>query len=106
PKPPSHPSNPWTPTFTNGTCAVQADDYLTYGLVDTVDDCETMCTGVDGCVFFNTYHDNNAKDGSTQLTCALFSKCHDQKDADNCGGQTEPDGSINFITESAGYCKK
>jgi len=85
-----------------------------------------MCDSVDGCTFFNSmswffliypiglirfpaYHDNNAqngKDGSDKLTCSLFKKCHDKTDATNVGGQPQPDGTKNFITESAGYCKK
>ncbi|KAL0573851.1 hypothetical protein V5O48_008092 [Marasmius crinis-equi] len=85
--------------------AVQAYDYLTYGLVDTVDDCKAMCERVDGCHFINTYHDVNGKDGSPLLTCALFEKCHNKDEATNKGGQTQPDGSINYITDSAGFCK-
>ncbi|KAJ7883446.1 hypothetical protein B0H14DRAFT_2701681 [Mycena olivaceomarginata] len=109
PKPPPHnpPSPPeYTQTFYNLTCAAQDDSYQTYGLVDTVADCQTMCDSVSGCTFFNTYHDVNGKDGSTQLTCALFQKCLPAESADNCGGQTQPDGSIDYITNSDGYCKK
>ncbi|KAF9055014.1 hypothetical protein BDZ89DRAFT_1124816 [Hymenopellis radicata] len=64
-----------------------------------------MCEDVKGCVFFNTYHDNNSdvKD-STKLTCALFKTCHGPEDAMNCGGQTQADGSKNYITESQGFC--
>ncbi|KAK7465000.1 hypothetical protein VKT23_006211 [Stygiomarasmius scandens] len=61
PKPPKHPHNPppppsdgWTPTFSNLTAATQADGFLTFGLVDTVDDCKTMCLNVEGCVFINS----------------------------------------------------
>ncbi|KAK0230607.1 hypothetical protein IW262DRAFT_414434 [Armillaria fumosa] len=104
PKPPQHPIV-YKPTFSNYTGAVQADDYMTYGLVDTVDDCIAMCNSVDGCNFINPYHDVNGKDGSPLLTCSLFTKCHGVEDADNFGGQTQPDGSIDFITDSAGYCK-
>ncbi|KAG6855967.1 hypothetical protein H0H87_008908 [Tephrocybe sp. NHM501043] len=109
---PSKPTTPpstgdgYTQTFYNLTGATQASDYLTYGLVDTVDDCKAMCNSVSGCTFINTYHDVNGKGGSTQLTCSLFSSCHDSSDADNKGGQTQPDGSIDVITNSDGYCKK
>ncbi|KAJ7182762.1 hypothetical protein C8R43DRAFT_968016 [Mycena crocata] len=107
-KPPHNPPTPpeYSQTFYNLTCAAQDDSYQTYGLVDTVDDCEAMCDSVSGCTFFNTYHDVNGKDGSTQLTCALFQKCLAASTADNCGGQSQPDGSIDFITNSDGYCKK
>ena len=54
---------------------------------------------------FIAYHDVNGKDGSPLLTCALFSKCHTAADADNRGGQTQPDGSVDFIINSDGYCK-
>jgi len=108
---PSTPNSPpvidgFTVSFTNFTCAVQAADYLTYGLVDTVDDCIEMCDSVTGCNFVNTYHDVNGKNGSTQLTCSLFESCHTTSDADNCGGQTQPNGSVDFITTSAGYCRE
>ncbi|KAF9255100.1 hypothetical protein L218DRAFT_884858 [Marasmius fiardii PR-910] len=85
--------------------AVQADDYITFGLVDSVDDCKAMCRDSDECNFINTYHDVKGKDGSPLLTCSLFSKCHTKGDAINKGGQTQPDGSINRIADSAGYCK-
>ncbi|KAK0496690.1 hypothetical protein EDD18DRAFT_172878 [Armillaria luteobubalina] len=105
-KPPNSDDH-YTEVFNNYSGAVQSDgDYQTYGLVDTVQGCMDMCDSVTGCTFLNTYHDVNGKNGSTQLTCALFSKCHTGADADNRGGQTQPDGSINYITDSAGYCKK
>ncbi|EEB96196.1 hypothetical protein MPER_04710, partial [Moniliophthora perniciosa FA553] len=50
---PPPPSGVYTPTFTGLTGATQADDYLTFGLVDTVQDCEQMCDGVSGCAFIN-----------------------------------------------------
>ncbi|PPQ66990.1 hypothetical protein CVT26_009950, partial [Gymnopilus dilepis] len=103
--PPPPPPPGYTPTFSNITCAVQADDYLTFGLVDTEEDCTAMCDSVAGCVFVNAYHDVNGKDGSPQLTCSLFGKCHDASAADNCGGQSQPDGSTDFITNSDGFCK-
>ncbi|KAJ6611218.1 hypothetical protein B0H10DRAFT_375149 [Mycena sp. CBHHK59/15] len=108
PQPPKHPTPPpeFTPTFSNLTCAAQSDTYQTYGLVDTVAACAAMCDSVSGCTFFNTYHDVNGKNGSPLLTCSLFTSCLPASSADNCGGQTQPDGSIDFITNSDGYCKK
>ncbi|KAK0482720.1 hypothetical protein IW261DRAFT_1469440 [Armillaria novae-zelandiae] len=105
-KPPNSDDH-YTEVFSNYSGAVQSDgDYQTYGLVDTVQGCMDMCDSVAGCTFINTYHDVNGKDGSTRLTCALFSKCHTTADADNRGGQTQPNGSVDYITDSAGYCKK
>ncbi|KAF5348502.1 hypothetical protein D9756_009642 [Leucocoprinus leucothites] len=112
PNPPTYPpgnpppSDGYTPTFNNITAAVQADDYMTFGLVETVVDCKAMCNSVDGCGFVNTYHDVNGKDGSPLLTCSLFKGCHGPEDADNKGGQTQPDGSVDFIINSDGYCKQ
>ncbi|KAJ6598414.1 hypothetical protein DFH09DRAFT_1131722 [Mycena vulgaris] len=110
PKPPPHNPHPPPPefsqTFYNQTCATQDDSYQTFGLVDTVADCQAMCDSVSGCIFINTYHDVNGKDGSTQLTCSLFTKCLTAISNDNCGGQTQSDGSIDYITNSDGYCKK
>jgi hypothetical protein len=59
PPPPTYPPSPppsdgYTPTFTNITAAVQADDFLTFGLVETVADCKAMCNSVDGCGFVNS----------------------------------------------------
>ncbi|XP_006462991.1 hypothetical protein AGABI2DRAFT_194032 [Agaricus bisporus var. bisporus H97] len=105
PPPPPTSSGEYYQTFYDITAAVQADDYMTYGLVDTVEDCLTMCDSVKGCGFVNTYHDVNGKDGSLQLSCALFTLCHGAEDADNIGGQSQPDGSINFIEDSNGWCK-
>lgn len=98
------PANGWVQVFSGLTAAIQADDYMTFGLVDTVADCQTMCEGVDGCVFFNAYHDVNGKDGSPLLTCSLYSGCHTAAEATNTGGQTQPDGSVDFITDSEGWC--
>ncbi|KAK1217330.1 hypothetical protein PQX77_020011 [Marasmius sp. AFHP31] len=103
-KPP--PGDGWKQIFSDYDGATQADDYLTYGLVDTVDDCKAMCSNVEGCTFFNTYHDVNGKDGSPLLTCSLFKSCHGKDQATNKGGQTQSDGSINRIEDSAGYCKQ
>ncbi|KAF7318978.1 hypothetical protein HMN09_00233800 [Mycena chlorophos] len=98
----------YTPTFTNLTCAAQDSSYQTYGLVDTVADCQSMCDTVEGCVFFNVYHDNNAddKNDSPLLTCALFTSCLGPSSADNCGGQTQSNGLPDTISESSGFCKK
>ncbi|XP_006462998.1 hypothetical protein AGABI2DRAFT_194039 [Agaricus bisporus var. bisporus H97] len=111
PHPPTDPTDPppadgYTNTFHNISAAVQADDYMTFGLVETVAACKAMCDSVDGCGFANSYHDVNGKDGSPLLTCALFRGCHGPEDADNEGGQSQPDGSINFIAESDGWCKQ
>ncbi|KAJ7139257.1 hypothetical protein C8R44DRAFT_727357 [Mycena epipterygia] len=104
-KPPPPPE--YSQTFHNLACAAQDGSYQTFGLVDTVADCQAMCDSVAGCTFVNSYHDNNsaAKD-STQLTCALFTKCLSASSAVNCGHQSQPDGSLDSITKSDGYCKK
>ncbi|CAK5262224.1 unnamed protein product [Mycena citricolor] len=107
PPPPPPPNSPpkYRQSFHNLTCAAQDSSYLTYGLVDTVIGCQAMCDAVTGCKFFNTYHDVNGKNGSPQLTCALFSaSCLGASSADNCGGQKQPDGSTDYITNSDGYC--
>jgi len=93
-------------TFSNLSGATQAGDYLTFGLVDSVADCKAMCNSVAGCSFVNTYHDVNGKNGSPLLTCSLFKNCHTAADAINKGGQTQPNGSVNFIRNSDGWCKK
>ncbi|KAJ6470366.1 hypothetical protein C8R45DRAFT_1104797 [Mycena sanguinolenta] len=98
PPTPPHSPPPYTQVenFYNLPCTAQDDSYLTYGMVDTVDDCYAMCNSVHGCNFFNTYHDAYGTNGSPQLTCALFSKRLTASCADYCGGQ---------ITGSCGYYK-
>ncbi|KAF5366790.1 hypothetical protein D9758_006450 [Tetrapyrgos nigripes] len=105
PPPPSPPSDGWKQTFSNLNAATEAYGYLTYGLVDTVDDCKAMCLNVQGCVFINTYHDVNGKNGSPLLTCSLYTGCQGPETAINAGGQSQPDGSINYITNSDGFCQ-
>ncbi|KAJ8092412.1 hypothetical protein PM082_023867 [Marasmius tenuissimus] len=104
--PPPPPPGVYDPVFSGLDGAIQADDYLTFGLVDSVGDCYLMCDTVPECGFVNTYHDVNAKDGSPLLTCSLFKTCHGAELATNKGGQSQPDGSVNFIKDSDGFCKK
>ncbi|KAJ7809012.1 hypothetical protein B0H14DRAFT_2608407 [Mycena olivaceomarginata] len=105
--PPPPPKYPQTDGFYDLKCAAQDDySYLTYGLVDTVEYCEAMCDSVAGCVLHQHLSRRQWKNGSPQLTCALFSKCLTAASADNCGEQSQPDGSIDYITNSNGYCKK
>lgn len=103
--PPPAPYDGYLQTFSNLTGAIQASDYMTFGLVDTVANCISMCNNVQGCGFVNTYHDVNGKNGSPLLTCSLFTNCHNASDATNRGGQTQPDGSVDYITNSDGWCK-
>ncbi|KAF9257235.1 hypothetical protein L218DRAFT_848002, partial [Marasmius fiardii PR-910] len=105
PKKPPPPGDGWDVTFQDYNGAIQADGYLTFGLVDTVNGCKAMCDNVDSCIFVNIYHDVNGKDGSPLLTCSLYSQCWGKETATNMGGQSQPDGSINYISDSAGYCK-
>jgi len=104
-RPPPVTYDGYVETFQNLTGATQAPDYMTFGLVDTVADCISMCNSVEGCNFVNTYHDVNGKDGSPLLTCSLYTSCHNATDATNTGGQSQPDGSIDYIIESDGWCK-
>ncbi|KAF9032061.1 hypothetical protein BJ165DRAFT_1396906 [Panaeolus papilionaceus] len=97
--------NSYTQLFWNLTAAVQADDYITYGLAASVEDCLSMCDSVDECIFANTYFDVNGKNGSSYLTCSLFRSCHGLESATNNGGQTQPNGSVNFIVGSALWCE-
>ncbi|KAK0482716.1 hypothetical protein IW261DRAFT_1050807 [Armillaria novae-zelandiae] len=103
---PTPSSDGYHQTFSNLTGATQAGDYMTFGLVETVEACKAMCDNVNGCAFVNAYHDVNGKDGSPLLSCSLFTQCHSSSDAINRGGQSQPDGSIDFITNSDGYCKQ
>ncbi|KAJ4470189.1 hypothetical protein J3R30DRAFT_1235587 [Lentinula aciculospora] len=102
--PPTTPATPSYYTIFSGlTGAIQGSGYLTYGLVDTVSNCEAMCNRVSSCIFINTYHDVNGKNGSPLLTCSLYSTLHTAAEATNKGGQTQSDGSVDYITNSDGY---
>ncbi|KAF8191087.1 hypothetical protein K438DRAFT_1970832 [Mycena galopus ATCC 62051] len=92
--PPPPPISGYVPAFGGLACASHDDSYQTYYLVNTIMDCATECNADADCAFFNTYHDTGK--GSTQLTCALFSKCLPAASATNCG---------TGISESSGYCK-
>ncbi|KAF8966957.1 hypothetical protein BDZ97DRAFT_1806087 [Flammula alnicola] len=98
-------SNGYIETFNNITAAVQADDFQTFGLVDTVDGIlHDYVYSVAGCGFINStfiqplFPFTVTIGGSPLLTCSLFTQCHNATDADNFGGQSQPDGSIDFIT--------
>ncbi|KAJ6586330.1 hypothetical protein DFH09DRAFT_1359695 [Mycena vulgaris] len=91
--------------FENLKASVHGDDYLSYILTDTVDECISFCACRPGCAFANPYYDNNAKN-STMLTCAFYAGCHTAADATNTGGQTQPDGSVSSVASSSGYCLK
>ncbi|KAF8201243.1 hypothetical protein K438DRAFT_1965755 [Mycena galopus ATCC 62051] len=80
----------YTPTFQNLTGATQDSSFQTFRLVDTI----------------AAYHDVNGKDGSPLLTCSFFTQCLTASTADYVGGETQPSGLTNFITDSNGYCKE
>ncbi|KAJ7110915.1 hypothetical protein C8R44DRAFT_883378 [Mycena epipterygia] len=90
--------------FRVSAASVRDGSFQTFGLVDTLADCQAMCDSVAGCTFVNSYHDNNsAAKNSTQLTCSLFMTCLTASAADNCAGQPQPDGSVDYISNSDGY---
>ncbi|KAF8178826.1 hypothetical protein K438DRAFT_1843734 [Mycena galopus ATCC 62051] len=93
----------FTTAFENLTASIQGDDFLTFTLVDTVEECVDFCACVSGgCQFANLYFDN-AKN-TTMLTCAAYTGCHNATDATNTGGQTLPGGGVSTVTNSSGYC--
>ncbi|KAJ7491373.1 hypothetical protein B0H11DRAFT_1007915 [Mycena galericulata] len=94
----------YTVAFQNINASVQASDYLSYVLTETVQECLDACAcDNSGCTFANPYYDNNAKN-TTLLTCSFFAGCHTASAADNFGGQSEPDGGLSTISNSSGYC--
>ncbi|KAJ7164273.1 hypothetical protein C8R46DRAFT_1099164 [Mycena filopes] len=94
----------FTTAFENLNASIHADDYLSYILTDTVQECIDFCAcRPGGCGFANPYYDNNAKN-TTMLTCAYYAGCHSAADATNTGGQSEPNGGLSAISNSSGYC--
>ncbi|KAJ7447643.1 hypothetical protein FB451DRAFT_777139 [Mycena latifolia] len=93
----------YTTVFENLDASIHGDDYLSYILTDTVEECIDFCACRTGCAFANPYYDNNAKN-TTMLTCAFYAGCHTAADATNTGGQTQPDGSLSTVSSSSGFC--
>ncbi|KAJ6570960.1 hypothetical protein DFH09DRAFT_1312976 [Mycena vulgaris] len=75
----------YTTAFEDLDGSVHGDDYLSYILTDTVDECISFCACRPGCAFANPYYDNNGKN-TTMLTCAIYAGCHTAADATNTGG--------------------
>ncbi|KAJ3984099.1 hypothetical protein F5890DRAFT_1388869, partial [Lentinula detonsa] len=107
PAPTPTPTPSTTPTYTTVfsglTASIVGNTYITYGLVDTVADCQALCNTVSQCVFVNPYHDVNGQNGSPLLTCSLYASVYTAADATNYGGQYQPDGTYDYITDSDGY---
>ncbi|KAF8340176.1 hypothetical protein F5887DRAFT_1076979 [Amanita rubescens] len=95
-------------TFSNLDAATVAPDYLTYTLVPNPEACFTACDDVSDfkCGFVNTYYDVNGKNGSTELTCSMYRSCHYADTATNKGGQRQPSGLLDYITDSDGWCRE
>ena len=87
--------------------ATQDASYMTYTLALSVSDCLAACDQIEGCVFVNSYYDENdteeylPKHTPGVLTCAMFSSCVGTQNNNNWGGQDDP----NIIVNSSGYCK-
>ncbi|KAJ7875353.1 hypothetical protein B0H14DRAFT_2716259 [Mycena olivaceomarginata] len=93
----------YTVAFENLDASIHGDDYLSYILTDTVQECIDFCAcRPDGCGFANPYFDNTKN--TTMLTCAYYAGCHSAADATNTGGQTQPDGTLSTVSSSGGYC--
>ncbi|KAK7052226.1 fruit-body specific protein a [Favolaschia claudopus] len=110
PPPPPPPPPGYTYTYDNFTCATEVwpiSYYISFGKVETMEECAIMCSTIDECLFANSYHDNNAgagKDFTELLTCSLFKIVTDKKNATNCGGQQQQNKPVGttFITDSYG----
>ncbi|KAJ6611219.1 hypothetical protein B0H10DRAFT_1919017 [Mycena sp. CBHHK59/15] len=112
PAPPPPPPAPYMYQWTNLACAAESwppQNYLTYGIVNTTSECAAMCNQVSKCIFFNTYHDNNAlsKKNSPYLTCSLFAVVLTSINATNCGGQQQnpAPSDVTVISDSYGFSK-
>ncbi|KAF7324643.1 hypothetical protein MKEN_00505800 [Mycena kentingensis (nom. inval.)] len=85
-------------TYQNLTCAAEGcETYMTFGMVESIIDCVSMCDSVPGCIWANSYYDVNssksrAPNGDILLTCSLFNVLKTQADATNCGRQQQVAG--------------
>ncbi|KAF7374022.1 Fruit-body specific protein a [Mycena sanguinolenta] len=95
-----------TVAFQNLNASIQGDDFLTFTLTETVEECLDFCACLPGgqCGFANPNFDN-AKN-TTMLTCAVYAGCHTAADATNTGGQSLPGGGVSTVTNSSGFCLK
>ncbi|KAF8343710.1 hypothetical protein F5887DRAFT_282973 [Amanita rubescens] len=95
-------------TFTDLDGATEAPDYLTYVLVPSLEDCFAACDGISDyqCGFVNTYYDVYGKNGSYELTCSMYKSCHYADTATNKGGQKQPSGLLDYISNSDGWCRE
>ncbi|KAJ7122434.1 hypothetical protein C8R44DRAFT_786167 [Mycena epipterygia] len=99
--------------FTNLTCASDrgsTEPYLTFVIVEDMNECADKCDSVSKCIFANSYYDVNAGDGKNnteKLTCSLFSKVLNAASATNCGDQQQqdPPNGRTYITDSYGFSK-
>ena len=76
-----------------GAATIDNENYLTYGLVDSVQDCIAICNSINNCNFINVYQEleSDVKDSYSpgKLTCAAFKACSGTEKATNYGGQSE-----------------
>ncbi|KAJ7192532.1 hypothetical protein GGX14DRAFT_528385 [Mycena pura] len=87
----------YTVAFQNLNASINGNDYISFILTDTVEECIDFCSGLHGgCGFANQ--------NTTMLTCAYYAGCHTAADATNFGGQSEPDGSLGTVSNSSAYC--
>ncbi|KAJ7122245.1 hypothetical protein C8R44DRAFT_876550 [Mycena epipterygia] len=99
--------------FTNLTCATDVgpfEPYLTFIIVEDMNECADKCNSVSKCIFANSFYDVNAGDGKNnteKLTCSLFSKVLNAATATNCGDQQQqdPPNGKTYITDSYGFSK-
>ncbi|KAJ7721286.1 hypothetical protein B0H16DRAFT_1699686 [Mycena metata] len=91
-----------TVAFQNLNASIHGDDFLTFTLTDTAEECIDFCACIPGCAFANPNFDNGKN--TTMLTCAVYSGCHTAADATNTGGQTLPNGTLTTIANSSGFC--
>jgi len=93
----------FTVEFQNLNASIQGDDFLTFTLADTDQECIDLCACLPGgCAFVNPHLDSTRN--TTMLTCAFYAGCHTAADATNFGGQTQPDGSLSTVSSSSGFC--
>ncbi|KAJ6466823.1 hypothetical protein C8R45DRAFT_478851 [Mycena sanguinolenta] len=111
PPPKVDPPQGYSFAYQNYTCATEVwpiSDYITFGLVQSIQGCANMCTGKSECKFANSYHDNNVGSGknyTTLLTCSMFTVVTTKVNATNCGGQDQKGGGLTNISESYGLIR-
>ncbi|TFK60273.1 hypothetical protein BDN72DRAFT_850675 [Pluteus cervinus] len=88
--------------------AIEGAGFLTFELVDSLQECFDFCDGIDGCVFVNAFDEfNDPNSPQPAHKCSAYSQVHGAEDKTNFGGQLlDPALGLTFIQDSVGFAAR